>query len=42
VGRLLAEPAFAVAAGSVGVEIAAMPSPEEVVDVLEGLVAEAR
>jgi MGT family glycosyltransferase len=36
VRRLLAEPEFGVAARRVGAEIAAMPSPEEVVGVLEG------
>jgi UDP:flavonoid glycosyltransferase YjiC (YdhE family) len=39
VRRLLAEPEFAAAARRVSLEIAAMPSPEEVVGVLEGLVA---
>ena len=38
VRRLLAEPELASAARRVGAEIAAMPSPEEVVGVLEGLV----
>jgi len=37
-GRLLHEPAFAEAAGRISDEIAAMPGPDDVAEVLEGLV----